>query len=119
MNKLKKKQKTHLKIGDEVKVITGKEKGKIGKVLSLNKKTLLAQVDGMITRERYYTKVEKQKALETSKTEEILEKKILPRFIHTSNLMIWDVDSKQASRIGYKVWENKKMRYFKKSGKTF
>jgi len=30
--------------------------------------------------------------------------------------MLWDTDANNASRIGYKILENKKQRYFKKSG---
>ena len=37
--------------------------------------------------------------------------------IHLSNVMLWDLETKSASKIGYKIIENKKYRYFKKSGK--
>ena len=39
----------------------------------------------------------------------------LPISIHISNVMLWDKDSNQISRIGYKIIEGKKKRYFKKS----
>jgi large subunit ribosomal protein L24 len=36
--------------------------------------------------------------------------------IHISNVMLWDNESNKSSRIGYKLIDTKKQRYFKKSG---
>jgi large subunit ribosomal protein L24 len=115
----KKNSKTHVKVGDQVKIISGKEKGVIGKILFLNHSKFLAQIDSIKALERYFTKPEKQKQLENSSSKELNQKKSIPKFIHVSNLMLWDTETQKSSRIGYKLVENKKLRYFKKSGKTF
>jgi large subunit ribosomal protein L24 len=36
--------------------------------------------------------------------------------IHSSNVMLWDKEKNMASKIGYKIVNDKKVRYFKKSG---
>ena len=40
----------------------------------------------------------------------------VPIGIHISNLMLWDNEQNLSSRIGYKIVDDKKQRYFKKSG---
>jgi len=40
----------------------------------------------------------------------------LATWIHLSNVMLWDKETTQASRIGYKTIEGQKKRYFRKSG---
>ncbi len=98
--------KNHLKIGDKVKVITGNNKGFIGKVGSVNSKDSTITVEGIIPRIKY---IKDRQSGETKKLE-------LQIAIHSSNVMIWDNVSNSASRIGYKIVEGKKVRYFKKSG---
>lgn len=89
-------KKFHLKLGDRVKIITGDNKGLIGNVNFINRDKKLAFLDSL------------QNTTENSK------KKVRP--IHISNLMLWDSSANIASRIGIKIIENKKKRYFKKSG---
>jgi ribosomal protein L24 len=36
--------------------------------------------------------------------------------IHISNVMLWDKEANLSSKIGYKLINNEKKRYFKKSG---
>jgi len=103
---MKKQMKNHLKIGDKVKVITGNNKGFIGKVGSVNSKDSTITVEGIIPRIKY---IKDRQSGETKKLE-------LQIAIHSSNVMIWDNVSNSASRIGYKIVEGKKVRYFKKSG---
>lgn len=98
--------KNHLKIGDKVKVVTGNNKGFIGKVGSVNSKDSTITVEGIIPRIKY---IKDRQSGETKKLE-------LQIAIHSSNVMLWDNVSNSASRIGYKVVEGKKVRYFKKSG---
>jgi len=38
--------------------------------------------------------------------------------IHLSNVMLWDKETNVASKIGYKLFDGQKKRYFKKSGKV-
>jgi large subunit ribosomal protein L24 len=101
----KKPQKTYLRVGDKVKVITGDQKGFLGNILSIAKKESTLIVEGITPRIRY---MRNSQGGESKKVE-------LPISIHISNVMLWDKDSNQISRIGYKIIEGKKKRYFKKS----
>ncbi len=103
---MKKQIRNHLKIGDKVKVLTGNNKGFIGKVGSVNSKDSTITIEGIIPRIKY---IKDRQSGETKKLE-------LQIAIHSSNVMIWDNVSNSASRIGYKIVEGKKVRYFKKSG---
>lgn len=98
--------KNHLKIGDKIKVLTGNNKGFIGKVGSVNSKDSTITIEGIIPRIKY---LKDRQSGETKKLE-------LQIAIHSSNVMLWDNVSNSASRIGYKLVEGKKVRYFKKSG---
>lgn len=103
---MKKQMKNHLKIGDKIKVLTGNNKGFIGKVGSVNSKDSTITIEGIIPRIKY---LKDRQSGETKKLE-------LQIAIHSSNVMLWDNVSNSASRIGYKLVEGKKVRYFKKSG---
>jgi large subunit ribosomal protein L24 len=100
------KRKSHIKKGDIVKIITGEYKGTIGTITSIFLKKSIVFIDSIAPRTKYL----KQRSNSESKKIEIQ----FP--IHLSNLMLWDNQTKVASRIGYKIIENKKSRYFKKSG---
>lgn len=103
---MKKQIKSHLKIGDKVKVLTGNNKGFIGKVGSVNSKDSTITIEGILPRIKY---MKDRQSGETKKLE-------LQLAIHSSNVMLWDAASNTASRMGYKLVEGKKVRYFKKSG---
>ena len=103
---MKKQIRNHLKIGDKVKVLTGNNKGFIGKVGSVNSKDSTITIEGIIPRIKY---IKDRQSGDSKKLE-------LQLAIHWSNVMLWDNASNKASRIGYKVVEGKKVRYFKKSG---
>ena len=101
MNKIKK--------DDVVVVITGKDKGKSGKVLTVDTKNhkLLVQGINMISKH--------QKA---GKTKGAAESAIIKResYIDVSNVML-QVDGK-ATKVGFKVDGDKKVRVAKKTGKV-
>ncbi len=80
----------HIKQGDTVMVITGKDKGKKGKVLSVDNKKERVYVEGvnMVTKH--------QKPNPRMQTGGIIQQEA---GIHVSNLMIWDEKSKAPSRI--------------------
>lgn len=99
---MKKEKQTHLKTGDRIQIISGNNKGLIGNIISLNKNKEIAIVDSVPTRKKFVAKKEKE-----------LE---IPIKIHFSNLMLWDNLKKEKSRIGYKIINDIKVRYFKKSG---
>ena len=103
---MNKKHKFHVKIGDKIKVISGSQKGLVGTISSIAAKKSVAIIEGVLPRIKY----QKQNPNSEAQKVEIQ----LP--IHTSNLMLWDEQNNQASRIGYKLVENTKKRYFKKSG---
>lgn len=100
--------KSRLKKGDNVKVICGKSKGHIGRIIAMIPNKGVALVEGAAIVSRH-TKPNAQHQ------EGGIIKKESP--IHLSNLML--VDSKgNSSRIGFKLDEKtgKKNRYFKKTG---
>ncbi len=101
---MKKNQKISIKTGDQVKIIAGDQKGLRGEVKSVNYKKLSAILDVSKVRSKFV------------KVSEKTEEKKLPLPIHISNLMLWDEEANMATRIGFKMVENKKERYFKKSG---
>lgn len=103
---MNKKHKFHVKIGDKIKIISGNQKGLVGTIKLLITKKSVAIIDGILPRIKY----KKDNSNSEAKKVEIQ----LP--IHTSNLMLWDDKNNKASRIGYKLIENIKKRYFKKSG---
>jgi large subunit ribosomal protein L24 len=103
---MKKKISCHVKIGDKVKVISGNQKGFIGVIASLITKKSVVILDGVEPRIKFV----KNPQGEDAKKVEIQ----IP--IHTSNVMLWDKEANLASKIGYKVVNEKKVRYFKKSG---
>ena len=93
--------KNFLQKGDKVKVISGKHKGKIGQIIFLDKKSFTASIDS----------IEQRKKLEKKNKESFFDS-----FIHLSNLMLVDSITNIPSRIGIKIINNEKRKYFKKSG---
>ena len=104
---MKKKINCHIKVGDKVKIITGENKGVIGTINTIVFKKSIVFIEEILPRIKYIknTQGEESKKIEIKTP------------IHISNVMIWDTETNTASKIGYKVVENKKYRYFKKSGK--
>ena len=96
----------HIKQGDPVVVITGKEKGKRGKVLKVFAGKDSAIVEGV----NYQTKHQKQTRKERS------DIKHVEGPIHVSNLMYYDAKAKSGTRVGRKVVEGEKVRVSKKTG---
>lgn len=100
--------KIKLKKGDEVIVLSGKDKGKTGKISMVkpqNEKVIVAGIN----------KVKKHQKPDNNQAGGIIEKE-MP--IHISNLAYYDTDSKKGSRIGYKINDkDKKVRIIKRSGK--
>jgi large subunit ribosomal protein L24 len=96
----------HIKKGDMVVVITGKDKGKRGNVLRVfpGKGTII--VEGV----NVQTKHQKQTRKERS------DIKHIEGPIDASNVMYYDSKAKSGARVGYKTVEGEKVRYSKKSG---
>jgi len=103
MTEIKKK---HVKIGDRIKIITGNQKGIIGNISSINTKKEILTVDTVLPCIKF---VKNREGGESKKME-------LQIPIHISNVMLWDKEANTSSKIGYKLINNEKKRYFKKSG---
>ena len=91
-----------IKKGDNVKVISGKDKGKTGRVIEVLKPTNRVRVEGVSV----YKKHQKAGRTQASPEGGILDK---VGTINASNVMILTADGK-ATRIGVKVDGGKKVR---------
>ncbi len=109
MTQPQKKNKCKIKKGDQVVVLTGRNKGTKGEVL----KVLTADRRVLVQGVNVVTKHEKP----TQVSPGGIKKKELP--IHISNVAIADPKTGEASRIGYKISKDgKKTRVAKKSGEA-
>lgn len=103
--------KTKLKKGDNVIVITGKDKGKKGTIVSLDPIAEKVLVEGINIKKKNIKAKNGKKGKEKG---EIIEK---PFPIHISNVMILDPKSNTKTRIAIKQTEKGRVRIAKKSGK--
>lgn len=107
--------KLHVRKGDTVRVITGKEKGKDGRILRIVKKverkTGAVQFRAIIEGLNMATKHKKRG--ENNQEGSIIEREAS---IHISNLMLLDPKSSSPTRIGRKKTQNGWVRVSKKSG---
>ncbi|TCO70159.1 50S ribosomal protein L24 [Rhodovulum euryhalinum] len=97
-----------LKKGDKVVVLTGKDKGREGTILSVDPKAGKAVVDGLNIAIRH------QKQSQASQGGRIA--KAMP--IDLSNLAFVDPKEGGPTRVGFRVEDGKKVRYAKKSGEV-
>ena len=100
--------KLKLKKGDEVIVLSGKDKGKTGKIIKIITKQRKALVSDI-------NKVKKNQKPDNNQPGGIVDKE-MP--IHISNLSFYDPQLKKAVKIGYKLENKKKIRFNKLSGKA-
>ena len=99
--------KTNIKKGDNVYVLSGDDRGKQGRVLSVNIDKLRAIVEGV----NIVTKAAKPSAKHPQGG---LIKMEAP--IHISNLALVDPKTGKPTRVGHRIEDGKKVRYAKKSG---
>ncbi len=99
--------KVHVKKGDKVMVITGKDAGKTGKVLQVFPKTNRVVVEGVGIVKRH------TKPSQKIKQGGILEQESA---IHASNVMYFCSSCNKPTRIGAKFENGKKIRVCKKCG---
>ncbi len=99
--------KTNIKKGDNVYVLSGEDRGKTGRVLTVNREKQRAIVEGV----NIVTKATKPSAKHPQGG---LVKMEAP--IHISNLALIDPKSGKPTRVGVRVEDGKKVRYSKKSG---
>ncbi|MBQ0120569.1 MAG: 50S ribosomal protein L24 [Bacteroidales bacterium] len=100
--------KLHIKKDDTVFVLAGEDKGKTGRVLSIDAKKNRAIVEGI-------NMVSKSTKPNAKNPQGGIVKMEAP--IHMSNLNVVDPKTKKATRVGFKFNEKgEKIRYSKKSG---
>ncbi|MDO5732201.1 MAG: 50S ribosomal protein L24 [Eubacteriales bacterium] len=100
--------KIHVKKGDTVYVLSGKDRGKTGEVLRVIPKTNRVVVEGVNVVSRH------KKAIRPTDQSGIVQ---MEAPIHASNVMYVDPKSKRPSKTGVKVLENgDRVRYSKASG---
>ena len=100
----------HIKKGDTVVVITGKDKGKTGKVLHAIPKTNRVLVEGvnMVTKHQKPTAKVQQGGIIHQESP-----------IQVSNVMIFEAKTKKGTRVGHKFLDDgKKVRISVKTGEA-
>ena len=97
-----------IKKGDTVVVITGKDKGKHGKVLKAMPKDNKVIVEGVNVQTKH------AKATRTTGA----EIKHIEGPIDASNVMLYDAKAKEVIKFGYTVVDGKKVRTNKKTGEV-
>ena len=98
-----------LKKGIQVKVISGKDKGKTGTISKVINSSDKIVVSGVNVSKKH------QKASQDSKGG-IIDKE-MP--IHISNVLAYDSKNKKPSKVGFKIEEGKKIRILKSSGEKY
>ena len=100
--------KMHVKKGDTVQVISGRDKGKVGEILQILPKLSKVVVKGVNVRTKHV------------KPQQEGEKGQIATFeapIHSSNVMLYSSKQKVASRVCYTINKDKrKVRMLKKTG---
>lgn len=99
----------HVKKGDKVQVISGKDKGKQGEVLEAYPKTDRVLVEGVNVVKKH------SKPSQLNPQGGIFDQEAP---IHASNVMPIDPKTKKPTRVGYKIEDGKKVRVAKKSGEV-
>ncbi len=99
----------HVKKGDKVKVLTGKDKGKEGKILAVFPKKDRVLVEGVNIAKKH------QKPSQDNPQGGILEQEAP---IHVSNVLPIDPKTGEPTRVGYEERDGKKVRIAKKSGEA-
>lgn len=100
--------KMHVKKGDTVQVISGKEKGKVGEILRVFPETSKVIVQGVNVKTKH---VKPQQEGESGQIQTVEAP------IHSSNVMLYSTKQKVASRICYSFnADGRKVRMLKKTG---
>jgi len=101
-------KKFKIRRGDRVVVIAGRDKGKTGEVLKVDREADRVVVQGVNMIKRH------QRQTQTAEGG-IIEKEAA---IHISNVAHLDPNDQQPTRIGYKFVEGRKVRFARRSGET-
>ena len=96
-----------IKKGDNIIVITGKDKGKTGEVFLIDRKNLKAKVRGInIVKKHRKPSQDQPGGIEQIET-----------FINISNIALIDPSDNKPSRVRFKFQDKKKIRVASRSGK--
>lgn len=99
----------NLKKGDQVKIIAGKDRGQVGRVLKVFPEENRVTVEGFnLYKKRVRPKRQGQKG----------ETVLVPRPLDASNVKLVCQSCKKAVKIGHRIESNLKVRYCKKCGAT-
>ncbi len=102
------RHKMHVKTGDTVQVISGRDKGKVGEIIKTDPKTSKVVVQGVNVRTKHVKPQQEGESGQIATFE-------AP--IHSSNVMLYSTKEKVASRISYTFTEEgRKVRMLKKTG---
>jgi large subunit ribosomal protein L24 len=101
---------------DTVEVISGKDKGKTGRVLRVEPKKNRVFVEGMNIQKRHMRPRTIRDAQRAEAVGGVIEKE---GPIHISNVMLVDPKSNKPTRVGVKREGGRRTRVAKKSGETF
>lgn len=93
---------------DIVEVITGKDKGKRGKVIEVIPSRNRVRVEGVMLVKKH------QKPRQNGEIGTVIEK---PSTIHISNVAFVDSETSTRTKVSYKLLEGKKVRYSHKLNK--
>jgi len=96
-----------IKRGDNVIVISGKDKGKTGKVLTILSKDSLVVVEGVHIKKKH------KKPQRSGQKGQIID---ITTPIHVSNVQLLDSKTGKGVRVGFQFQKGKKVRVSKKGG---
>ena len=100
--------KMHVKKGDTIQVISGRDKGKVGEITRVIPKTSQVIVEGVNVRTKHV------KPQQEGESGQIVT---FEAPIHSSNVMLYSNKENVASRVGYTFTEDgRKVRMLKKTG---
>jgi len=102
--------------GDSVLVISGKEKGKTGRVLRTDPAKSRVYVEGLNMIKRHQRPRSVKDTQKASEVAGIIEKE---GPIHSSNVMLLDPSDNKPTRVGVRVEGGKRVRFGKRTGATF
>ena len=96
-----------IKRGDNVIIISGKDRGKTGKVLTVVPSKSLVVVEGANLKKKH------QKPRRSGQKGQIID---IAAPLHVSNVQIVDPKTGKGTRVGFQIQKDKKVRVAKKSG---
>ncbi|MBI2625314.1 MAG: 50S ribosomal protein L24 [Candidatus Nealsonbacteria bacterium] len=97
----------NIKKGDTVLIISGKDRGRTGKVIKAFPKERKVSVEGVNVRKKHV------RAKKSGEKGQIIQ---IPGFLHLSSIKIICKNCKRPTRLSFKIIEGKKYRICKKCG---